>query len=878
MIGRLFASLRGMLRRRQIDREIEEELHDHLEREIEAHRSRGASPEEARRLALSDLGGLTQTIEATRDVRATWLDTVWRDVRYGVRIMRRSPQFTVTALTLLVLAIGSTTAIYSIAYAVLVRPLPYPDAERLVFLAEKDGAGIIWPNFDDWRRRATSFEGGPASSLADAVIVRSGPIPRRFESRSVTSNFFRVLGVSAVQGRLFDEADARPDAAATAVISHTFWMREFGGSPAAVGQTISLTRTSFTVIGVLPPGFRYMTPADVYLLLEPQVAANYRGMQSRNTRTTLFGVARLKPGVTVTEARAEMQTIAAALAVEQSNNSKNIGVQLVPLTDRVVGDFAPTLTVLAGAVTLLLLIACVNLAVLLLNRSTARAHEFRIRAAIGGSRWSLIRQLLTEQALLIVTGGVLGALAGAAILTGLVSMAPREIPRLDEIRLDVGVLSWATLFSCACALVFGIVPALKASGISGSGQQLVVRSGRGSTRSASSLRRTLTIAEIAVATVLLSGSGLMVQTMVRLARIDPGFDPRNLQMASFSLTGPQWPDPRKQVFYDAVVERLRAVPGVENAAVAYSLPILGSYWWNVFSIPGKTAEHWISVGEFPNAGMLPVTAGYFETLRIPLVKGRYFNRSDTSDSMPVAILTSSLARKYWPGEDPIGKQLRQGFPSEPYGPWRTIVGVVGDIKQEGVDRETSPQIYMPIVQQPRTTVFAIARTRGPLPGSWLEAAVHDLDRTVPVFNDRTLDQVMREASSRRRIAMVVLSVFGGVAVLLAAVGLYGVIAQGVADRRQEIGVRMALGATRDQVLSLFLRHGLIVAVVGIGCGIVAAMLTARSLASLVFGITSRDPATLAAVAALLTVVTLLACYVPARSATRIDPSEALRSE
>jgi putative ABC transport system permease protein len=706
--------------------------------------------------------------------------------------------------------------------------------------------------------------------------MTSSPIPRRFESRSVTSNFFGVLGVSAAQGRLFDESDARANAAATAVVSYGFWMRELGGAPAAVGQTISLGQQPFTVIGVLPADFRYMTPADVYVLLEPQVAANYRGMQSRNTRTTLFALARLKPGVTVTVARAEMETIAAALVVEYGKTSKGIDVQLLPLAERIVGDTGPTLTVLAGAVTLLLLIACVNLTVLQLNRSASRAHEFSIRAAIGGSRASLVRQLLIEQGLLVLIGGVLGALAGAALLTGLLSLAPREIPRLDEIRLDVVVLSWAALFSCACALVFGVVPALKASGISG--QELVVRSGRGSTRSASSLRRALTIAEIAVATVLLSGSGLMVHTMLRLARVDPGFDPRNLQSFMFSLTGPQWPDARKQVFFDRLVDRLRAVPGVENAGLTYSLPSFGSRWWQVFSMPGKTAEYWISVGEFPNAGMVPVTAGYFETVRIPLVNGRYFDRSDTLESLPVAIVTRSLARKHWPNEDPIGKQIRQGFPSEPFGPWRTIVGVVGDIRQEGVDREISPQVFMPIVQVPRTTLFAIVRTRGSVSSSSLEAALHDLEPAVPAFNDRTLDQVMREASSRRRIAMVVLSVFGGVAVLLAAIGLYGAIAQGVAERRREIGVRMALGATRDQVLGLFLRQGLIVVTVGIGSGLLGATAAARSLTSLVFGVTPRDPATLGAVAALLTVVTLLASYMPARIATRVDPSEALRSE
>ena len=863
MIARLLATLRQRLRRRQIDAEIVDELRDHLEREMEAHRARGVPLEEARRLALRDLGGLTQTIESTRSVRTTALDNVWRDIRYAARVLRRAPRFTLTALTLLVLGIGSATAIFSITYAVLVRPLSYPQADRLTFLAEKDGVGIVWPTFDDWRRRATSFD-GLASSLTDAVIVTSGPVPRRFESRSVTANFFQVLGILPSRGRLFDESDARPAAAPTIVVSHAFWMRELNGDPASIGRPISLNRNPFTVIGVAPPDFRYMTPADVYMLLDRQVAANFRGMQSRTTRTNLYGVARLKSGVSAETARAEMQVIGGSEVV------------LVPLADRIVKDVAPTLTVLAGAVALLLLIACVNLASLLLNRSAARSREFSIRAAIGGSRWTLIRQLLVEQGVLVVIGGGLGALAGAAMLAALVGMAPANTPRLDEIRLDLAVLAWTTLSGCACAFIFGVVPAIKASGIGG--QALVVREGRGSTRAVTMLRRGLMVAEIAVAMVLLSGAGLMVHTMLRLSRVDPGFDPHNLQTVMFSLSGPDWPDARKQPFYTELVERLRAVPGVENAAITYSLPILGSNWWNVFMPAGTTADHWTAIGEFPNAGMVPVTDGYFDTLKIPVLQGRPFDRSDTPDSLPVAIVNQSAVRAYWPSEDPIGKQIQQGYPAAPFGPWRTIVGVVGDIKQEGVDRATSRQVFLPAVQQPRTTMFAVVRTRVPPSGSAIESAIHELDRNIPVFNDRTVDQVMSDASSRRRVAMIVLSVFSVVAVLLAAIGLYGVIAQGVAERRHEIGVRMALGATGSQVRRLFLRHGLAVVVCGVGLGAVATAVAVRSLASLVFGITVTDAATLGAVAALLAVITLVASYIPTRSATRVDPLSTLRSE
>jgi putative ABC transport system permease protein len=874
MIARLSAWLQGIFRREEIDQEIVEELHDHLEREIQMHRERGVPPEEARRLALRDLGGLTQAIEATRAVRETWLDGVWRDVRYAVRVWRRAPRFTATALTLLVLGIGSTTAIFSVAYAVLVRPLPYPDAGRLVFIAE-GGNGVAWPNFVDWRARAHSF-GGLAASLADAVTVRSGPVPLRLESRSVTSNFFHVLGVLPLQGRLFDQGDAHPDAPATVVVSHAFWMRELGGSPAAIGGAISLGTRPFIVIGVLPQDFRYITAADVYRLVEPQVATNFRGMLSRSTHTGFYAVGRLAPDVTLEAARAEMESIAASLALEYPETNKGSTVSVVSLVERIIGSIAPTVSVIAGAVTLLLLIACVNLAGLILSRSAVRAHEFSIRAAIGGSRRILMRQLLIEQAVLVGLGGIFGALAGAALLRGLLSIAPPDLPRLDEIRLDPMVMSWTTLLSCACALLLGIVPAWKASGVTGQG--IVSRPAVGSTRSAASLRRNLMVAEIAVATVLLAGAGLMVHTMLRLARVDPGFGARDLQLLTFSLCCPEWPDVKKAAFYETAVERIRAIPGVENAAIAYSLPILGSNWWSPFTIAGRAYPSGTSRGELPNAGMVPVTAGFFETLRIPVVSGRSFDRTDTPDSEPVAIVSMKLAAQYWPGENPLGKKVRLGGPSDPNGPWRTVVGVVGDVKQHGVDQETPQQMFLPILQQPRTTAFAISRTRGSMATSSMRAAIHDLDRTIPVFNDRSIDQVMRDASSRRRMATIVLSVFGALSVLLSAIGLYGVISQGVAERRREIGVRMALGATRGHVLGLFMRQGIVVAAIGVSCGIAAALAASRSLSTLVFGVSATDAVTLGAVSTFLTLVALLACYLPARAATRVDPFTALRSD
>jgi predicted permease len=803
-------------------------------------------------------------------------DSLRQDLRFGIRALWRTPGFTVTALTLLVLSIGTSTAIFSIAYGVLLRPLPYPDPDRLVYLTETGGSGVAWPNYQDWRTRATTFE-SLACSLLDSPNLTSVEPVRRVDARSVTSNFFSVLGARSFRGRLFTENDALLSATRTVVLSYGFWMQQFGGNPAALGQTLTIDQDeTYTIIGILPPEFRYETKADLFVLLEPRVATNFRGMQDRATHTNLYAVGRLKPTVSLAAARAEMQTIAASLAVEYSRTNKARDVQIVGLADHVISAIGPTLVVLAGAVGLLLIIACINLANLLLIRGAARAHEFTVRAALGGDRRRLVRQVLIEQTMLVAVGGVLGALAGMSILRLLVTLAPRNTPRLNELQLDQAVLLWTTAISSLVAFAFGLIPAVKASTVRG--QQGLVRAGRGVSLMTSPLRRALMIAEIAVATVLLCGSALMVQTMYRLTQVDLGFDPHNLQTFMFGLRGQEWTAERRQVFYDPVVERLRAVPGVENAALTYSLPLLGSNWWNSYTILDRPAPPNATFGELPSASMNPVTASYFQTLGIPLIRGRYFDSRDSINSLPVAIINQKLAHQVWPNEDPIGKQIRMGLPSDPYGPWRTIVGIVGDVKLHGIDRETPVQIYMPIVQQPRDTVFAVVRTRGPQDRAAIEAAFHDFNRTIPLYSERTLDEVMTNASSRQRVAMAVLSIFGSVAVFLALIGLYGVIAQSVAERTQEIGVRMALGATPGEVLRLFLQQGVIVTVVGIACGLVAAIAASRSLQSLVFGVSTTDPATLAAVAVLLAVAALAASFLPACSAARVDPLLALRVE
>lgn len=871
--------IRALVNRGRVEDEMEREMRAHLQLEVDANIRSGMSPDDARRAALLAFGGIDRHKEDYRDVLGTrLLDESWRDLQYAGRLIRRSPGFAVTALSLLALAIGTASAIFSVAYSVLLRPLPYPEPERLVYLQEGNG-GISWPNFMDWRARATSFT-GIAGSLQGAAIITGHQTPLRLDSRMVTANFFRVLGVTAARGRLFDEGDARPDAPPALVISHELWMREFGGDPTAIGKTLSLARGPYTVVGILPPGFRYMTAADIYIPLEPLVInTDLNGMQARYNHTGFYGVARLKPNVTVETAQLEMRDIAAALVREHPVENKNgVDVPVSPLLQLMTGSTAPTLIVLASAVGLLLLIACINVASLLLNRMASRAHEFGVRAAIGGSRRRLLRQILIEQSVFCVAGGALGAIAGQAILGALIAFAPADLPRLNEIHLDPGVLAMTTIFACACTLLAGLAPALRNLGLTRSA--LALRTGRRSTASASGARRVLMTAEIAVATVLLFGAGLMVNTMVRLSHADPGFDPRNLRTFGLTFVGPGWSgeegDARKRAFFDVALERLRAVPGVENASLAYSLPVQGSNWWSQFMIVGKPLP---KVGEFgPNSGMVPVADHYFETLRIPLIRGRYFDESDRATAPAVAIINAALAKRFWPNEDPIGQQIRGGSPGHEYGPARRIIGIVGDMKYHGVDQETPYQMFFPIAQEMRSPVFLIVRAGAATTPASLEAVIHDLDRTLPVYNDRTFDDVLREASARRRFAMILLSLFGGVAVLLAAIGLYGVIAQSVTERYNEIGIRISLGATQGDVVRMFVYRGMVAAGVGLSLGLVGAVAASRGLEGLVFGLETTDPATIGAVAALLATVALTACWVPARSAAKVDPATSLRMD
>jgi putative ABC transport system permease protein len=651
------------------------------------------------------------------------------------------------------------------------------------------------------------------------------------------------------------------------------WKTRLGGAGSAVGQLLRLNGTDYTIVGILPPGFEYMRPYDLFVSIGP--VADSPMLQRRGNHNGFYAVGRLKPGVDVAVADRELRDIAASLEREHADTNTGISVRTEPLSDRLVAEIRLTLLALFGAVACLLLIACVNVANLLIARGAARQHELVVRAALGGGRIRLIRQLVTESTALSVVGGLLGAGLASWLLRALVAAAPEGTPRIASVALDGSALAFAFGAAALCGLVFGAFPAVQASGIRD--QQAVVRTRpAGASAGSHRLRRGLMIAETALALNLLAGAGLMIRTLQHVAGIDPGFRPDHLFTTQFVLNGSQWTDARQQAFRDALLARVRSLPGVTAAALTFALPIDGSQWNSIFVVGDQPAP---PRAQLPSAAFTPVTDGYVETAGMRLVRGRTFTPGDAAGSAPVIVVNESLARRMWPGEDAIGRRLKQGWPEEE-GTWREVVGVVADEKFNGVMQETPLQVYLPLAQVSMTYLALVARTAGPAAAltAPVEAAVHELDRDVALYATRTMDEILESAMARQRMAMIVFVVFASVALILAAVGLYGVVAHGVTERTHEIGVRIALGADRRRVLELIVGQGLATAAAGAVLGVAGALVLSRSVQGLLFGVSAADPLTFAAVVAMLLAVALLACVIPAWRAARLDPTAALRAE
>jgi len=730
---------------------------------------------------------------------------------------------------------------------------------------------VSWPDFVDWRRETTAFDRLAASRISQFTLTGSDQATR-IPGRRVTSEFFPALGVTPTAGRGFTPDDDRPDALAVAIITESL-RRELGPERAAIGQVLDLDGRGFVIVGVLPPTFKYLRECDVFVANGPFVTDG--AMRERFNHSGYFVLGRLRAGLTLDEARRELSAIQARINHDHPDGG-GARVELQPLAARLVGDLRQTLFVLLGAVSLLLLIACGNVANLLMSRSSGRTQEVAVREALGAGRFRVIRQLLTESLVISVTGGIAGIGLAVCLLRLLLAMAPVGTPRVDEVSLDAASLLFAVGAVLLVGGVFGMAPAFQAWALAPSAA--VIRTPRSGAHGTSRrVRRTLIVSQVAFALTLLAGAGLMLRTMEQLAAVQSGFRSDHVLTMRLALQAGKWSDARRIAFIDNVLVRVRAMPGVASAGVTSSLPIDGSVWNNVFTIEGRPAP--ASHNDFPRTALAPTSAGYFETMEIRIVRGRRIDERDAATSEPVVVVNETLARRGWPGANPVGQRIKWGWPETP-GTWRTVVGVAADVKLEGLTDPTPPQMYLPFTQVPDGDVALVVRTattsNSMLPD--VQRVIGDTDRDVAVYAARAMDRVLGDSVARERMSLLVLAVFAGVAIALAVIGLYAAVARTVTDRTHEIGVRLALGASRRDIMATVSREGVLMIVFGLVFGIVGAVIGSGLMRGLLFGVEPADPLTLI-VAAIITAATAFgACYVPARKTTHVDPVASLRAD
>jgi putative ABC transport system permease protein len=810
------------------------------------------------------------------------MGTLLQDVRFALRVLWKSRGFTAVAVVTLALGVGANTAIFSVVDAALLRPLPFKDPARLVHLWETTRRGDFnrreasYPDFLDWRREGTDFEAVAGYTPAFFTLA-GGDGPERVQGAAVTRNFFDTLGVKPARGRAFLEEEDTAGGPCAVMLSHGLWQRRYGGDEHVLGQTLSADGQSCTIVGVLPAGFSFASlgDADLWTPLAPS-----RQQEGARYWHWLQAIARLKPGVGVDAARSQMQTVAARIAADDPQSHAGTGISVVPLQEEFVGRIRPILFALLGAVALVLLIACANVANLLLARSNTRRREMAVRAALGASRWRIARQLLTESVLLALAGGAAGlvlALWGVDLLVAAIpSSQLAYMPYLRHLSLDKEILLFTFGLSLLTGVVFGLAPALSASRADLQGAMKEGVRGSGARR-ARGVRELLVVSEVALSLVLLIGAGLLLKSLARMLSVDPGFKTENLLTMTVTLPPGTAADAQKAVvFYDSLLRRVSALPGVRGAAEVSNLPLSGDGGTGTPRVVGLPE----SATEGAESHLRTVSANYFDVMGVALLKGRAFDERDRSDAPPVILINQTLAARVFGGEDPLGRRVTFKFTADQ--PPFEIVGVVGDEKVTSLDARTTPVIYFPVSQGPDGRMSIVARTTAEpaAVAGGVRGVVRELDPEVPVFGVRTMGQLISDsrATFMRRYPAYLIGVFACVALLLAVVGIYGVISYAVTQRTRELAIRVALGARGRDVLRLVLRDGLLLALAGVGLGVCGALALTRLMSGLLYGVSATDPLTFVAVSLLLALVALAACLAPARRAAKVDPMAALRYE
>jgi predicted permease len=877
---------------------IAEELAQHLEDRYAESLARGMTPAEAERRTRAELSGSELLARELRRVerqipqepiangtnrRMNMIVDLRQDLRYGARMLLKNPGFSAVIALTLALGIGANAALFSVVNGVLLNPLPFPQPERLVSLHQRmpnvAAGSVSYPNYLDWQKENQTFSAMAVSRQSSFALIGAGEA-ERVKGRRCTANLFSALGVKPVLGRDFAQGEDERGAAPVVIISAELWQRRFGASPDTPGKSLTVDDRDYTIVGVLPASFTLYRGTDVYV---PMGQWNNTGLQNRSAGMGLQGIGRLKPGVTLAQAQSDMDGVMRRLAETYPEANRGVGATVIPLKERLVGDVGPSLWMLLGAVGFVLLIACVNVSNLLLARATGRTREFAIRAALGAGRGRLLRQSLTESVLLALAGGGLGLLFAAIGARAALNALPTGLPRSDEVGLDTRVLLFTAAISLLTGLLAGLAPALKTS--QRRLAETLKESGRGAGGGRHRAQGILVAVEVALALVLLIGAGLMVRTLNALWNVDPGFRPENA--LTFGLSFPPSmralsPEGRRAALRD-LSDRLNSAPGVKAASFSLGASPMQGEGTASFWIDGQPRP--ASATERHRALAYGVEPGYLVAMGIPLKQGRFFTAQDETGTQPVVVIDEVFARRYFPNADPLGKGIHLGDGSRP----SEVIGVVGHVKQWGLDTDDShlfrEQLYLPFRQMGwNSEADVVARVEGAA-GTTATAQFDALRRVVQsqhihnvIYEPQTMNEVIADSQSRRRFAMILLNAFAAVALLMASVGLYGVISYLVGQQTQELGIRLALGAQPANVLMLVLSQGLKMTLGGVTLGLLAALGLTRLLAQMLFGVSATDPATFAGIALLLVGVALLACFVPAWRATKVDPLIALRSE